>query len=69
MRGVISEIVEVCPHCMTENTCKIARDEILTQVAGKLVCRECGEMMLACSECTERHCEDQPDCFEFRGEQ
>lgn len=59
------EVIEYCPLCDTETVFKIARMEILEQINGKLVCQNCGELLLACSECTNNNCKNEPDCFEL----
>lgn len=58
------EIVEVCPHCMHENTYMLS-DRDIQLLHGKAQCQECGEKILLCGECTRGHCELQPHCFEF----
>ncbi len=62
------EVIEVCPHCGLENDIYLANEEVLVLTSGKLVCQECGNLLLACSECNERGCDMQPDCFVLRTE-
>ena len=62
------EVIEVCPNCEHENDIFLANEKVLTEIKGKLVCQECGELLLACSECDEKYCDKQPDCFVLRSE-
>lgn len=59
------EVVEVCPHCMNENYFLRTASEIKAS-SGLMECLYCGERILLCSECLDRQCEKQPNCFEFK---
>lgn len=62
------EVTEYCPFCDSETVIYVARIEILEQMKGRIVCQNCGELILVCSECTTNNCKKQPDCFELREE-
>lgn len=62
----LREIIEVCPHCMHENTYMLSDVEVQF-LLGRVQCHGCGENILLCSECTRKHCELQPHCFDFLG--
>ena len=51
------EAVEVCPHCMGENTVP----DWAPEDGWRTTCKHCGERILLCDECI--HSEDNPRAF------
>ena len=51
----VYEVVEVCPHCASEN---LWRDLDVVKEGYKTTCNECGAEMMLCDECL--HADDNP---------
>jgi hypothetical protein len=44
-------VSEICPYCGTSNEYDLADIDVLDWMNGKMLCNECGEGVLICSEC------------------